>query len=88
MLILVFPHSPEPLPMPINAVPASPMIVRTSAKSTLISPGLCVCEEGRMGEERGCGAWGRSMREIRREIVINFSILSTDFFDHVEIETP
>ena len=26
--------------MPIRAVPASPMIVRTSAKSTLIKPGL------------------------------------------------
>ena len=31
---------PDPLPMPIKAVPASPIIVRTSAKSTLISPGL------------------------------------------------
>ena len=31
---------PEPLPMPIKAVPALPIIVLTSAKSTLISPGL------------------------------------------------
>ena len=31
---------PEPLPIPINAVPALPIIVRTSAKSTLIKPGL------------------------------------------------
>eukprot|EP01033_Poteriospumella_lacustris_P016981 gene16980-gene17726 len=30
---------PDPRPMPISAVPALPMIDRTSAKSTLISPG-------------------------------------------------
>jgi hypothetical protein len=37
--------SPDPLPMPMRAVPASPMMVRTSAKSTLMRPGLqmCVC---------------------------------------------
>ena len=33
--------------MPIRAVPASPMIVRTSAKSTLMSPGLTVGQNER-----------------------------------------
>ena len=42
---------PEPLPMPIRAVPASPMIVRTSAKSTLISPGL-EWRRSEIGEKR------------------------------------
>ena len=31
--------SPEPIPIPINAVPALLIMVRTSAKSTLMSPG-------------------------------------------------
>ena len=38
--------------MPIRAVPASPMIVRTSAKSTLMSPGLTVGKNERMKERR------------------------------------
>ena len=38
--------------MPIRAVPASPMIVRTSAKSTLMSPGLTVGENERKNERK------------------------------------
>ena len=37
--------------MPIRAVPASPMIVRTSAKSTLMSPGLTVGKNERKKEK-------------------------------------
>mmetsp|Transcript_18528 Transcript_18528/g.28070 ORF Transcript_18528/g.28070 Transcript_18528/m.28070 type:complete len:283 (+) Transcript_18528:619-1467(+) len=36
---------PEPVPIPINAVPASCMTLRTSAKSTLINPGLTMISE-------------------------------------------
>mmetsp|Transcript_2579 Transcript_2579/g.5670 ORF Transcript_2579/g.5670 Transcript_2579/m.5670 type:complete len:314 (+) Transcript_2579:808-1749(+) len=36
---------PDPRPIPINAVPASPIIVRTSAKSTLMRPGLMMISE-------------------------------------------
>ena len=61
--------------MPINAVPASPIIVRTSAKSTLISPGLCVCEEGRK-DEGGMGMWSMSM-EYERDRERNSDLLST-----------
>jgi ribosomal protein S6E (S10) len=43
---------PDPLPMPMSAVPASPMMVRTSAKSTLISPGLGYKKRGRGVERR------------------------------------
>ena len=35
-------RSPEPMPMPSSAVPASDMIVRTSAKSRLIRPGSVI----------------------------------------------
>ena len=38
--------------MPIRAVPASPMIVRTSAKSTLMSPGLTVGQNERKKERK------------------------------------
>ena len=38
--------------MPIRAVPASPMIVRTSAKSTLMSPGLTVGKNERKKERK------------------------------------
>ena len=34
--------SPEPMPMPSSALPASAMIVRTSAKSRLIRPGSVI----------------------------------------------
>jgi hypothetical protein len=44
--------SPDPLPMPMRAVPASPMIVRTSAKSTLISPGLGGMKGRRKGAKK------------------------------------
>ena len=37
--------SPTPLPMPIRADPASTMMVLTSAKSTLISPGTVMISE-------------------------------------------
>mmetsp|Transcript_16760 Transcript_16760/g.28833 ORF Transcript_16760/g.28833 Transcript_16760/m.28833 type:complete len:285 (+) Transcript_16760:563-1417(+) len=36
---------PDPVPIPISAVPASCMTLRTSAKSTLISPGLTIISE-------------------------------------------
>ena len=34
--------SPEPIPIPISAVPASVIIVLTSAKSTFINPGVVI----------------------------------------------
>mmetsp|Transcript_26315 Transcript_26315/g.40769 ORF Transcript_26315/g.40769 Transcript_26315/m.40769 type:complete len:200 (-) Transcript_26315:384-983(-) len=36
---------PVPIPIPIKAVPASYMTLRTSAKSTLISPGLIIISD-------------------------------------------
>mmetsp|Transcript_3347 Transcript_3347/g.13368 ORF Transcript_3347/g.13368 Transcript_3347/m.13368 type:complete len:219 (+) Transcript_3347:2310-2966(+) len=36
---------PLPVPMPMSAVPAFPMIARTSAKSTLMSPGRTMISE-------------------------------------------
>mmetsp|Transcript_29299 Transcript_29299/g.69747 ORF Transcript_29299/g.69747 Transcript_29299/m.69747 type:complete len:394 (-) Transcript_29299:94-1275(-) len=36
---------PDPVPIPIRAVPASCMTLRTSAKSTLISPGLTIISD-------------------------------------------
>mmetsp|Transcript_529 Transcript_529/g.1245 ORF Transcript_529/g.1245 Transcript_529/m.1245 type:complete len:327 (+) Transcript_529:487-1467(+) len=36
---------PEPVPIPINAVPASCITLLTSAKSTLINPGLTIISE-------------------------------------------
>ena len=36
---------PEPSPIPISAEPASAITVRTSAKSTLISPGMVIISE-------------------------------------------
>ena len=36
---------PFDCPIPINAVPASVMMLRTSAKSTLINPGLMMISE-------------------------------------------
>mmetsp|Transcript_50551 Transcript_50551/g.105600 ORF Transcript_50551/g.105600 Transcript_50551/m.105600 type:complete len:313 (+) Transcript_50551:2002-2940(+) len=36
---------PEPVPIPIKALPASAMTERTSAKSTLIKPGLTIISE-------------------------------------------
>ena len=44
--------------MPMRAVPASPMMVRTSAKSTLISPGL----DGSVGK-------GESVRSEVKKVV-------------------
>ena len=39
---------PLPVPMPMRAVPALPITLRTSAKSTLMSPVFCVL----------CFVWG------------------------------
>ena len=36
---------PDPMPIPISAEPASAMIARTSAKSTLTKPGIVIISE-------------------------------------------
>ena len=64
--------SPTPIPIPSSAVPASAMIVRTSAKSRLISPGSVI------RSEMPCTPWRSTSSAIRNASTIDTRLSSTD----------
>src|SRR5205085_2645691 len=63
--------SPTPMPMPSSAVPASDMIVRTSAKSRLISPGKVI------RSEMPCTPWRSTSSAMRNASTIDTRLSST-----------
>ena len=64
-------RSPVPMPMPSSAWPASAMIVRTSAKSRLISPGSVI------RSEMPCTPWRSTSSATRNASTIEVDLSST-----------
>ena len=63
--------SPVPIPIPISAVPASFIMVLTSAKSTLISPGITI------RSEIPCTPWLSTLSESLKASIIDISSSAT-----------
>ena len=65
-------RSPVPMPIPSSAWPASDMIVRTSAKSRLISPGSVI------RSEMPCTPWRSTSSATRNASTIEVDLSSTE----------
>ena len=64
--------SPVPMPMPSSALPASDMIVRTSAKSRLIRPGRVI------RSDTPCTPWRSTSSATRKASTIEVCLSSTE----------